>query len=118
MSGFTPKIKKQLVLAIQKLEVDKPCYVKFLDVVKAKEKIETDSKGEEVKGTIQIGHVTNLESGEELHIVMGSVLLSTLNEEYPNGGYVGLGFAVTKLPKKGTGARGYHPYLLAELDLT
>jgi hypothetical protein len=49
---------------------------------------------------------------------MGSVLLSTLNEEYPEGGYVGLGFGITKLAKKGTGARGYHPYLLAELDLT
>jgi hypothetical protein len=118
MSKFVPKIKKQLVLAIQKLEVDKPCYVKFIDVVKEKEKIEKDAQGVETTGSIQIGHVTNLETGEELHIVMGSVLLSTLNEEYPNGGYVGLGFAVTKLPKKGTGARGYHPYLLAELDLT
>jgi len=116
--AFIPKIKKQLVLAIQKIEVEKPIYVKFVAPIKIKDKVEKDASGVETKGEIHIGHVLNLETGEELHVVMGSVLLSTLTEEYPNGGYVGLGFMITKQAKRGTGARGYHPYLLAELDLS
>ena len=116
-AAFVPKIKKQLVLPILKTAVDEPIYIKFLDPVQQKDKVEVDSKGEEQKGTIEIGHVVNLETGEEMHIVMGSVLLSTLNESYPDQSYVGLGFMVTKLAKKGTGAKGYHPYLMAEIEV-
>jgi len=117
MKKFIPVIKKQLVLAIQKIEVEKPIYVQFMTAIKVKDKVEKDGAGVETKGEIHIGHVLNLETGEELHVVMGSVLLSTLTEEYADDSYVGKGFMITKQAKRGTGARGYHPYLLAELDL-
>ena len=116
-STFAPKILKQLVLPILKSNVDEPYYVKFLEPIMEKEKVEKDSEGKEVHGTIQIGHVVELQDGQEMHCVIGSVLLSTLTESYPDSSYVDKCFMITKLAKKGSGARGYHPYLLAEVEV-
>jgi hypothetical protein len=116
-STFAPKILKQLVLPILKTSVGEPIYVKFVEEITAKEKIEKDKDGKETKGEINIAHVVELQSGEEYHLVMGSVLLSTLVESYPEGGYVNKCFMVTKGEKRGSGAKSYHPYLLAEIEL-
>tara|TARA_R110000737_G_C14623309_1_gene494000 strand:+ start:9252 stop:9608 length:357 start_codon:yes stop_codon:yes gene_type:complete len=114
---FNPKIVKQLVLPVLKMNVDEPIYVKFIDAVMEKEKVEKDENGADKHGTIQIGHVIELRDGEEFHMVIGSVLLSTLTESYVDASYVDKCFMITKLAKKGSGARGYHPYLLAEIEL-
>ena len=115
--AFEPKIVKQLVLPILKTKVDDPIYVKFVEPINAKEKVEKDKEGNETKGEIHIAHVIELQSGEEYHLVMGSVLLSTLEESYKNNGYVGKCFMVTKGEKRGTGVKAYHPYLLAEIEV-
>ena len=114
---FVPKILKQLVLPILQTKVDEPVYVKFVEKIVAKEKIEKDGAGVETKGEIFVAHIVNLETGEENHLVMGSVLLSTLFESYPDDSYVDKGFMVTKGAKRGTGARGYHPYMLAQIEV-
>ena len=112
---FKPVILKQLVLPILQTAVDVPVYVKFVEMIMSKEKIEKDSNGAEQKGEINIGHIIDLETGEEKHIVMGSVLLSTLTESYPSESYVGKCYQITKGAKRGGASRGYHPYLLAEI---
>lgn len=111
------KVKKHLVLPILKLNVDCPAHVQFLEPINAKEKQEKNSKGEIEKGEIHIAHVIDLDTGLEHHCVMGHVLLSTLYKEYPDDTYVNKFFQITKLAKRGTGAKSYHPYLLSELDV-
>lgn len=61
---------------------------------KSIEKVKNE-RGEEKKPPM-LCQVTNLETGELQEVIMGAVLLSTLNEAYPNDAYVGLSFAITK----------------------
>jgi hypothetical protein len=57
--------------------------------------------------------VTDLSNGQQGQYIVGSVLKSILNEEYPENAYVGLSFAIKKHTIPG---KQYNGYDLAEIE--
>lgn len=58
---------------------------------------------------------TNLETGELCQIIVPSVLLSIMTEEYPEKSYVGKSFEMTKLPKNS--GKDYHGFTVNEIEV-
>lgn len=73
----------------------------FLATAPIKVKEHTNEKGE-VK-TTPIMRITDLETGEECDMIVPTLLVSELNENYPDNGYVGKKFevSVSADPKEG-----------------
>jgi hypothetical protein len=61
-----------------------------------------------------IMHVTDLETGAKCQLIVGAVLKSTLEENYPGNSYVGLSFTSTQSKVEG---KRYRAYSLAEVEL-
>jgi len=73
-------------------------------VVRINEAIRTEQKSESQKAagegeTIQLAQVTSCHDGRLYNYVINAVTASELEDGYPNAGYVGKFFAITKLPK-------------------
>ena len=108
------KVKKLVTVPLLKFVIDQPIYVKITSPI---------FLGKEVKGSgdsskmeaAHLANIINLETGEEQQIIIAKVVQGVLDEEYPNQGYVGKAFQLTKLAK-GSGKR-YNPYTVAELDV-
>lgn len=112
------EVVKNVTLPILKLEQGKTVYVKIEDY-KERESVEVDKKtGEQSTKTILIADVVNLETGENMQIVVSSVLNSVLSREYLNMDFIGRNFAITKGEKKGSGANAYFLYSVQEIALT
>lgn len=113
-AGHKFKVKKLVTVPLLKFVIDQPIYVKITSPI---------FLGKEVKGSgdsskmeaAHLANVINLETGEEQQIIIAKVVQGVLDEEYPNQGYVGKAFQLTKLAK-GSGKR-YNPYTVAELDV-
>jgi len=113
VAPFVPVVKRAVTRAVLKFEVDAPTYIKILtEIITGKELKGTDKKAE--MKPAQICDVINLESGQELTMICGAIVESSLNENYPDKSYVGLCFAITKQAKK-EGKR-YFPYEISEIE--
>lgn len=110
-SGFKPKILKRVTLPTLKLGAVN--YVKFLSAIQTKPKMEKDENGKPVEKTIDIAHAVNLETGEEVHFVVGDVLKKELTAAYPGDKYVGKAFMVEK---KDVPGKRYKNYFIAEIE--
>lgn len=108
---FKPKILKRVTLPTMKLQPVN--YVKFLSAIVAKPKQEKDENGKLVEKTIDIAHAVNLETGEEVHFVVGDVLKKELTSAYPKDAYVGKAFMVEKRDVPG---KRYKNYFIAEIE--
>lgn len=61
--------------------------------------------------------VTDIETGETGTMICAKVIRSSLEEGYPNGGYVGKAFEITKGDKKKSGdGFMYSPFAVYEVD--
>lgn len=70
------------------------------------------------KEAAHLAMVTDLDTGEEKQMIGPTVLRSTLEEEYPNGGYVTKCFEIENLGKKagkGQSAEGYNMFRIVEV---
>lgn len=118
-SSFDPsklKVKRQVTLPILKLMPDTPVYVRIDGAIFEGKQLKRGDQ-ENMKPA-DLMNVTDLVTGESMQIVCGEVLKSTLREEYPNDGYVGKAFRITKGKRKDKeGGRGYFTYAIAELEL-
>ncbi|HMD55716.1 MAG TPA: hypothetical protein VKJ65_14310, partial [Phycisphaerae bacterium] len=75
------------------------------------QKAEADGKKRE---PATLAHCINLEDGLECQIIISAVVKSTLMDEYPNDGYVGRCFAITK--KSRVAGKQYFPYGIEEIE--
>lgn len=122
------KIARQLVYPTLKTEPGKTVYVKILSAMEEGRRIESDEKNPNgaTRGPATIlkvkvlhageGHALN---GEDAQIVCNKLLVGILNETYPNGGYVGKSFQITKAmeKKKGKGTGdGYFTFQVNEIE--
>lgn len=112
------KIARRIVVPTMKVEMDTEIFVRFEQPIEKRLKMEEEKQPDgslkSVEKTIEIGRVTNLETGEICEIVAGTVLLSELGEAYPNAEYVGKCFRILK--KKVPGKR-YNAYELDEIEV-
>lgn len=109
------KVKKNITLPLIKPQLDVPVYVKVMEPIFTGKDIKTagDKKNME---PAQLMNVINLETGEEAQMIVPTVLNGIFADEYKDDAYVGLGFRIVKHPK--TSGKAYHPFSVAELDLS
>jgi hypothetical protein len=108
--------KRKLVMPLLKMQTNVPIYVKPLaahftgkDISKG----ETDEKKK--RNPAELCNVVDLVTGEEVQIIVSAVVLSVWDDDYPDHGYVGKGFKITK-GKKGEG-KSYFSYSVDEIEL-
>ena len=111
---FEPKTKKVLTRPTFKTVVDVPLYVKIQDkMFIGKERVGRDGKKSD-KAPPTVINVMNLETGELGQVLANTILKQTLEEEYPNDGYVNLCFAITKQKRKE--GKQYDPFNILEIE--
>ena len=62
-----------------------------------------------------LANIVNLSTGEEMQTICNKVMESTLNEEYPDAGYVGKSFLIEQRSVPG---KRYKNYRVAEIEIT
>ncbi len=110
------KRKKLLTRPVLKLEQDKPRYIKVEKAMFIGKDIKARNADpdEKKKEPATIIDAINLETREPVQIVANAVLKSVLNEEYPNDGYVGKCFAITKMGRQP--GKQYNPFHIEEIE--
>jgi hypothetical protein len=111
--GLNFTIARRVVVPTMKVGSD-PIFVQFEQPIEVRQKQEDDGKGNMIEKTIEIGRVTNLETGEIVEIVIGTVLHSELNGAYADNAYVGKQFRIVK---KDVPNKRYKAYELDEIKL-
>ncbi|MGH7743753.1 MAG: hypothetical protein ACREQ5_02900 [Candidatus Dormibacteria bacterium] len=66
------------------------------------------------KAPATLANVINLEDGSVCQIIVNAVVKSVLNDEYPNDGYVGKCFAITKRGR--AQGKQYNPFDIEEIE--
>lgn len=118
-AAFDPskvKVKKLVTIPVLKLLPDTPVFVQVTGAIYQGKELKKG--GEENLKPADLMNVKDLTTGEDMQIVCGEVLKSTLRDEYPNDSYVGKAFRIIKGKKKDKeGGRGYFTYSIAEIEL-
>lgn len=113
-AAFVPKVLKNVTLPIIKHELDVPVYIQITgEMFEGKELKGTGDKAKMEPATLC--HAINLETGEEGQYILNAVVKGNLDEHYPNGNYVGKGFAITKHEKR-EGKR-YNDFSIQEIEV-
>lgn len=105
------KVKRVVTLPLRKWKVDEPAYLRFESEI---------FTGKQLKGSNEelapadLANCIDLETGEQVQIIVGAVLKSTLNDEYPNNGYVGKSFMITQSKVEG---KRYKTYRVVEIEV-
>jgi hypothetical protein len=108
--AYAPKVKKVLTLPMLKLVKDMPVYVKIT------EKFFIGKAIDDKKEPATIANVVCLDTKEGAQIIVPSVLKSTLTEAYPDDGYVGKCFMITKTSAAGDAGKAYAKFSISELE--
>lgn len=77
-------------------------------------KAQKAEEGKSAKAPAHLAPCINLEDGAECQIIVAAVVLSVLNDEYPNESYVGKCFEIVK--KERIEGKAYFPYGVAEIE--
>ena len=108
-AGF--KVAKLVTLPLSKWKNDQPKFLQFdSEIFQGKEL--TVNKGKTEEKPADLANCVDLVTGEQVQIIVGAVLKSTMEEEYPQGGYVGKAFQITQHRDPG---KKYNTYSIAEL---
>lgn len=108
-AGFQFKVKKHVTVPLLKMVNNTPIYVKFESAVFLGKVV--DDK----KAAPHMANCINLETGEQVQIILGTVLLGNLEEAYPDESYVGKAFELVKQAPEGS--RKYALYQIAEIEV-
>ena len=92
-----------------------PVYVKILKPIYVGKEIKGSEKKADSKPA-DIADIVNLETNKEMQLVIGAIVKSNIEESYPDAGYVGKGFMITKGQKK-EGKR-YFNYEISEIAVS
>jgi hypothetical protein len=111
MSKF--KRVKNLTLDILKFVELEPRSVKIIGPIHLG-KAQKAEEGKPAKAPAHLAPCINLEDGTECQIIVSAVVLSVLNDEYPNESYVGKCFEITK--KNRVQGKLYFPYGVEEIE--
>lgn len=110
---FTPKRIKTVTRTLIKLQNNRPYYFKIEGAMFVGKELKAKEGDTKKKDPATLLNVINLEDGSEGQIIVGTVLKSTLNEEYPKDGYVGRCF---EIEKKRDAQHDYNTYNIAEIE--
>lgn len=101
-----------------KWTLDEPKYLRFQGPMFTG-KVTAATGSEEAMKPATLAIVVDLATGEEAQVVLGKVLQSLLNENYPDNAYVGRNFEIIqRQPLKADGSpKRYKTYDLAEVEV-
>lgn len=108
---------KNLTLDILKFVELQPRHVKITGPIHLGKEQKAGKDDDDKKSKRDPAHLAtciNLEDGSECQIIVAAVVLSVLNDEYPNESYVGKCFAITK--KNRVEGKAYFPYGVEEIE--
>jgi hypothetical protein len=112
MSQF--KRVKNLTLDVLKFVELEPRHVKITGPIHLGKEQKTGKDDDKKREPAHLAPCINLDDGSECQIIVSAVVLSTLQDEYPNDGYVGKCFAITK--KARVAGKQYFPYGVEEIE--
>jgi hypothetical protein len=109
------KVVKSVTLPILKQADGVPYYVRVTGAIFLGKQLK--GEGEEAKQEpAHLMNITNLETGEDMQMIANTVMKSSLEEEYPENGYVGKCF---QIERKAAGAgKRYKAYSIQEIEIT
>jgi hypothetical protein len=109
LPGF--RVTRNVTLPLSKWKNDQP---KFLliesPIFQGKQIAQKDGQPEEKPADLM--NCVDLETGEQVQVIVGTVLKGTLQDEYPDNSYVGKYFSITQLRDPG---KKYNTYSVQEL---
>lgn len=112
-------VKNVTLPLLKKKDDGTPVYVKIDSAIyKAKDnKTGKPAEGETKKAmeAPELVQVTNLETGEQQEMIVESVLGIELRDQYPDNGYLGKCFSISKFAK--TDGKRYATFQIAEIAL-
>jgi len=117
VKGFDPsayKSVRKVTKSFLRLEVDVDRFVRIDGEIYEGKKL-SKKEGKDAMEPAHICDITDLTTGEIAQLMLPSVLLSVLNEEYPEHSYVGRAFKITKRAKKE--GRRYFPVDVEEIEI-
>lgn len=111
------KVVKQVTVPTLSVKDGATAYVKFDGpIFLGKELKKTAKDGEAAKEKpADLASVINLETGEQMHLIVAAVVKENLNETYPKDKYVGRSFAISKLGKRA--GKRYFDYRVLEIEV-
>lgn len=109
------KVVRQVTASVIKFEVDIPRVVRLEDAMRiSSRKVNDDDKKK--MGPATIVTATDVVTGEHGVIVCNKVFSGNLTESYPNDGYIGRVFEITKHAKKKGARFEYSPFDIVEVE--
>jgi hypothetical protein len=117
---FQPKVIKQVSVNLLKLRPGVQLWALFTAPMAVSKPLKNQSAEDKAKEPPTLLPIVNLESGEVQNIIVGSVLKDLLNDEYPNGSYVGRAFGIAVKEQKDAkagGGRRYNNYDVVEIEV-
>ena len=112
-SGITFKKVKTVTVPVLKLSPDVPVYIRVEQAMEISKQI--DNKKGQAMEPATIMHCTDLNSDEECLLIVGKMLQSVIDENFPDQSYVGKCFEVINHGKRGD--KKYNAYSLNEIEL-
>lgn len=113
---FVPKIKNVLTKPLLKLEIDQTVYVQIKSIMREGKELKGRGDAAKMKPAM-LCDVINLETGQaNMEMICPTIVQSTLNENYPDNGYVDKGFMITKMQKRSE-EKSYFPYDIQEIEV-
>jgi hypothetical protein len=106
----TYSVIKKVTLPLSKWVVDQEKLLTITSEIFTGKEIKGDKKMEPA----ELFNAIDLETGEEVQVIVGAVLKGILNDEYPNNGYVGKSFAIIQHNAQG---KKYKTYSVLEIDV-
>lgn len=113
------KVLKTVSLPLKSLAEGDLAHVKMETAIRLGEKLK--GKANEKKEPAHLANVIDLDTGEEMLMIIPAVLKSSLEDNYKDESYVGKAFQITHLGKKAKGGaadEGYNLYKILEIDPT
>lgn len=111
-AGF--KVAKKVTLPLSKWKNEEPKYLEITsDIFQGKEVTAKRGTDKVEEKPADLMNCIDVLTGEEVQVIVGFVLKSTLEEEYEDGSYVGKVFAITQHRDPG---KKYNTYSITELQ--
>lgn len=118
----TAEVVKVLTLPLLKLRAGLTIFIKPTEKMfqaKPQKNVKADSEDANKKPPTLM-HCIDLQTGEQVQIIPGSILADIFNDDYPNDTYVGRGFKIVVGEQKavqGGGGKRYNQYTVSEIKL-
>jgi len=110
------KVIKRLIIPLLKMVKGETIEVKLMGAIYTGKPQKDAKEGDK---PADLCNVVNLDTGEEMQIIVPAVLKSNLEEQYPKQGYVDKCFAITKGEQKDSkagGGRKYSEFTILEIE--